>query len=113
MVVWTHVLLAGVWGGLVALERGAFLQAMFSRPLVAATVTGVLLEDVSSGVFVGLVFELFYLSGVSLGGARPEHETLPAVTAAALSAAISNASGAPGSPAMWTLGILLCAPLGR
>ncbi len=113
MIVWTHVLLAGVWGGLLALERSAFLQAMFSRPLVAATGTGLLLEDLPSGIFVGLVFELFYLSGVSLGGARPEHETLPAVTATAAAAAIANSSGGPGTPAMWTLGILLCAPLGR
>ena len=82
MIVWTHVLLAGVWGGLLALERSAFLQAMFSRPLVAATGTGLLLEDLPSGIFVGLVFELFYLGGVSLGGARPEHETLPAVSGA-------------------------------
>ncbi len=113
MVTWTHVLLAGVWGGLLALERGAFLQAMFSRPLVAATGTGLLLDDLPSGIFVGLVFELFYLGGVSLGGARPDHETLPAVTAAAASAAIANASGVPGTAAMWTLGILCCAPLGR
>lgn len=113
MIVWTHVLLAGVWGGLLALERSAFLQAMFSRPLVAATGTGLLLEDLPSGIFVGLVFELFYLSGVSLGGARPEHETLPAVTATAAAAAIANSSGGHGTPAMWTLGILLCAPLGR
>ncbi|HEY0093487.1 MAG TPA: PTS mannose transporter subunit IID, partial [Archangium sp.] len=35
---WAQVALAGVWGGLVAVERKAFLQAMFSRPLVAATV---------------------------------------------------------------------------
>jgi mannose/fructose/N-acetylgalactosamine-specific phosphotransferase system component IIC len=100
MVIWTHVLLAGVWGGLLALERSAFLQAMFSRPLVAAT-------------GVGLVFELFYLGGVSLGGARPEHETLPSVTAAAMSAALANAAGGESTPAMWTLGILICAPLGR
>ncbi|MBS1148399.1 MAG: mannose component [Myxococcaceae bacterium] len=113
MIVWSHVLLAGLWGGLLALERSAFLQAMFSRPLVAATGTGLLLEDLPSGIFVGLVFELFYLGGVSLGGSRPEHETLPAVTAAAAAAAIANASGGPGTPAMWTLGILLCAPLGR
>jgi mannose/fructose/N-acetylgalactosamine-specific phosphotransferase system component IIC len=113
MVVWTHVTLAGLWGGLLALERSAFLQAMFSRPLVAATGTGLLLEDLPSGVFVGLVFELFYLSGVSLGGARPEHETLPAITATAASAAIANASGTEGTPALWTLGILLFAPMGR
>ena len=108
-----HVVLAGLWGGLLSLERGAFLQAMVSRPLVAAAGTGLLLGDVSSGIFVGLVFELFYLNGVSLGGARPEHETLPAVAAAAVSAALANASGADGTPALWTLGILLCAPLGR
>lgn len=113
MIIWTHVLLAGVWGGLLALERSAFLQAMFSRPLVAATSTGLLLEDLPSGIFVGLVFELFYLSGVSLGGDRPEHETLPSVAATAVAAAIANTSGGGGTPAMWTLGILVCAPLGR
>ena len=113
MVVWTHVLLAGLWGGLLALERSAFLQAMISRPLVAATGTGLLLDDLPSGVFVGLVFELFYLSGVSLGGSRPEHETLPAVTAAAASAAFANATSGDGTPAMWTMGILLFAPMGR
>lgn len=113
MIVWTHVLFAGVWGGLLALERGAFLQAMISRPLVAATGTGLLLDELPTGVFIGLVFELFYLSGASLGGARPEHETLPAVTATAAAAAIANSSGGGGTPAMWTLGILLCAPLGR
>lgn len=113
MVVFMHVLMVGLWGGLLALERGAFLQAMFSRPLVAATGTGLLLNDLSSGVFVGLVFELFYLSGASLGGSRPDHETLPAITAAAASAAIANASGGPGTPTMWTLGILLFAPMGR
>jgi len=32
------------------LERRAFLQAMFSRPLAAATGTGLLLEDLSAGV---------------------------------------------------------------
>lgn len=113
MVVWTHVVLAGLWGGLLALERTAFLQAMISRPLVAATGTGFLLGDLPSGVFVGLVFELFYLSGASLGGARPEHETLPAVTAAAASAAFANATAGTGTPAMWTMGILLFAPMGR
>src|SRR6185436_3844089 len=47
-----HLALAGVWGGLLALERRAFLQAMFSRPLVAAVGAGMLLEDASSGLFV-------------------------------------------------------------
>jgi len=109
---WTHAAWAGLWGGLLALERNAFLQAMFSRPLVAAVGTGLLLEDVHSGLFVGLFFELFHLGGASLGGARPDYEMLPAVTATAASAAMANASGSTGTPALWTLGILLFAPMG-
>lgn len=109
---WVHAGYAGLWGGLLALERNAFLQAMFSRPLVAATGAGLLLDDLHSGLFVGLFFELFHLGGASLGGARPDYETLPAVTATAASAAMANASGAAGTPALWTLGILLFAPMG-
>ncbi len=96
-----------------ALERRAFLQAMFSRPLVAATVEGLLLGDVWSGLYVGLVFELFFLGGASLGGAHPDHDTLPAVSAAAMAAAMGISSGAEATPAMWALSILICAPFGR
>ncbi len=109
---WSHFALAGLWGGLLALERNAFLQAMFSRPLVAATGAGLLLMDMHSGLFVGLFFELFHLGGASLGGARQDHEMLPAVTATAAAAAMANASGAASTPALWTLGILLFAPMG-
>ena len=41
MVLAWQCLVAFIWGGLMALERKAFLQAMFSRPLVAATVMGI------------------------------------------------------------------------
>src|SRR5687767_13756167 len=101
-----HVALAGLWGGLLALERRAFLQAMLSRPLVAATSTGLILEDLSSGVFIGLVFELFYLGSASLGGSHPEHELLPAVTATGAAAALAHSAGAHGTPAIWAIAIL-------
>jgi PTS system mannose-specific IIC component len=107
-----HLALAGVWGGLLALERRAFLQAMFSRPLVAAVGAGLLLEDASSGLFVGLAFELYYLGGASLGGAHPDHETLPAVAAASFAACLSAPTMSDGTPAMWSLGIILFAPFG-
>jgi PTS system mannose-specific IIC component len=106
-------LLAGLWGGLMALERRAFLQAMISRPLVAATVTGLLLDDLNGGVAVGVVFELFYLGAISLGGAQPDHETLPAVAAASLVSTMGNALGGDSTPAMWAFAILLFAPTGR
>src|SRR5712692_6933069 len=102
MVIWWHVALAGLWGGLLALERRAFLQAMFSRPLVAAAGAGLLLEDVSSGIFVGALFELYYLGGASLGGAHADHETLPAVAATCFAACLSESALSDGTPAIWT-----------
>jgi PTS system mannose-specific IIC component len=104
--------LAGLWGGLLALERRAFLQAMFSRPLVAATGAGLLLQDAESGLFVGLVFELYYLGAASLGGVHSDHETLPAVAAAAFASCMAQVANGPGTPAMWSLAILVFAPLG-
>lgn len=110
---WTQVLLTSVWGGLLALERRAFLQAMISRPLVAGTVTGALLSDVEAGLGVGVVFELLHLGGASLGGAHADHDTLPAVAGASLAASGALQSGNPSSPAQWAFAILLCAPFGR
>ena len=107
-----HLSLAGLWGGLLSLERRAFLQAMFSRPLVAATGVGLLLEDPESGLYVGLVFELYHLGAASLGGIHQDHETLPAVAGAAFACCMAAASRGPGTPAIWSLAIIFAAPLG-
>jgi mannose/fructose/N-acetylgalactosamine-specific phosphotransferase system component IIC len=109
---WTHALLSGLWGGLMALERRAFLQAMVSRPLVAGTVTGLLLMDPAAGLYVGLVFELLHLGGVSMGVAQADHETLPAVAGAGLAAQMGHAAGSHATPAMWAVAILVCLPSG-
>ncbi len=69
MGVWTFVAIAALWGGLLALERTAVLQAMLSRPLAAAVGVGFLLQDIPSGLAVGFFFELFYLGGASLAAA--------------------------------------------
>jgi mannose/fructose/N-acetylgalactosamine-specific phosphotransferase system component IIC len=112
---WIHVAVAGGFGGLLALERRAFLQAMLSRPLLAATLTGALVDDVMSGLFVGMVLELFHLGSASLGAAVPDNDTLAATGTAAGAAAL--AAGLGGStPAIWSLALLLFAglgPLGR
>lgn len=107
-----HLSLAGLWGGLLALERRAFLQAMFSRPLVAATGTGLLLDDAESGLYVGLVFELYHLGAASLGGVHQDHETLPAVAGASFACCMAAAAHGPGTPAIWSLAIIIAAPLG-
>lgn len=108
-----QVVLTSVWGGLMALERRAFLQAMLSRPFVAATVIGLLLDDVLAGLFVGVVFELLHLGGASLGGAHADHDTLPAVAGAAMAAGMGQGAGSDSTPAMWAFSILVVAPFGR
>jgi len=113
---WAQVAWAFGWGGLCAVERRGFLQAMVSRPLVAGTGTGLLLGDVQAGLYVGLLFELYYLGAASLGASRPENDTLAATAGAAFAAGLARANGAPSVPAVWSLGVLACAgmgPLGR
>lgn len=110
---WTLVALAGVWGGLVAVERKAFLQAMFSRPLVAATGMGLLLNDVPSGLFVGMLLELFHLGTANLGASLPDNDTLSATGTSAAAATMAAATGAGSTPALWSLAVLLFVGLGR
>jgi mannose/fructose/N-acetylgalactosamine-specific phosphotransferase system component IIC len=110
---WTLVALAGLWGGLVAVERKAFLQAMFSRPLVAATAMGALLNDVASGLFIGMLLELFHLGTANLGASLPDNDTLSATGTSAAAATMAAATGAGSTPALWSLAVLLFVGLGR
>ncbi|MCI0670820.1 MAG: PTS sugar transporter subunit IIC [Myxococcaceae bacterium] len=113
MVGWLQVAVAGLFGGLLAVERRAFLQAMASRPLVAGTGMGLLLGDVTTGLFVGLLLELFHLGGAALGAALPEHDTFAATaTSAAAVALVKGAEGVP-PPALWSLAVVLFAWTGR
>ena len=88
---WLHVAMAGAWGALVGLERRAFLQAMFCRPLVAATGMGLLLGQTQTGLYLGMVLELFYLGTANLGAALPENDTLAASGTAAAAATMAAA----------------------
>jgi PTS system mannose-specific IIC component len=110
---WFEPLMTGIVGGLMALERRAFLQAMLSRPIVAGVATGLLLGDGAAGLFIGLVFELLHLGSASLGGAHPEHEMLPSIASTAFACTMGREHGSDSTPAMWALSILLFAPLGR
>ena len=90
---WTQVLLAFLWGGFVSVERKAFLQAMISRPLASATVMGLLLGDLRSGLFIGMLLELFYLGTANLGASLPENDTVSATGTAAAAATMAAAHG--------------------
>jgi len=77
-----------LWGALVGLDATAFPQAMISRPLVAATLTGLLLGRPLEGAVLGAILETFALPILPIGAARyPETGTAAVAATAAYAAA--------------------------
>lgn len=80
MISWLAV---AVVGALVGLDSTAFPQAMFSRPLVAATLGGLAFGRPLQGLLVGAVLEIFALIILPVGAARYPEAGTGAVAAAA------------------------------
>lgn len=96
-------------GGLLALDRTAFLQSMVSRPLVACTLAGAILGETPLGLRCGILLELLWLMDLPVGASVPPDESLAALLAAAY------ASFTPGDwalPARAALGVLVALPFG-
>jgi mannose/fructose/N-acetylgalactosamine-specific phosphotransferase system component IIC len=93
-----------VWGTLVGVDLVSVAQTMIARPLVAGTVAGVLVGDVSTGVTLGLVFELYQFDILPVGATRyPEYG--PATVAAM--ALVHWSGGGPTLGLGVALGLLL------
>jgi PTS system mannose-specific IIC component len=88
-----RLLLATLVGGLLTVERKAFLQAALSRPLVASALLGACLGNVPAGLLVGAPLELLFLGTANLGASIADHETLAACAVAAASAAAAHSRG--------------------
>jgi len=74
------------WGVMAGIDLVSVLQVMVARPLVSATVAGVILGEPASGVLVGMLLELYALEVLPVGGARyPDYG--PAAVAATVAAA--------------------------
>lgn len=92
------ILLVLVWGTVVGLDLVSMPQAMLARPIVAGTVTGLLLGDAETGLRLGALVELFALDVLPIGASRYPDYGPPTVIAVA---------GAAQLPAPWheTLGV--------
>jgi PTS system mannose-specific IIC component len=90
---WKILLIAST-GGLMCLDR-IVLQAMISRPVVAGTLTGWMLGDPATGLFVGAMMELFWIDHLPIGTYIPPNETM--VTILAVSAVVLNGPGPSGT----------------
>lgn len=88
MIQWLAV---AVLGALVGLDSTAFPQVMFSRPLVAGALGGLVFGRPFEGLVVGAVLEIFALVILPVGAARYPEAGTGAVAAAA---ALAHAGGA-------------------
>lgn len=80
-----------VWGTLVGVDLVSLPQMMIARPIVAGTVAGAILGDVSTGLQLGVVFELMQYDILPVGAVRyPEYgpATIAAVATAHASAGV-------------------------
>lgn len=81
-------------GGVLGLDFVSFPQAMVSRPLVAATLAGVLVGAPAAGLTAGVSLELLALGTLPFGAARYPEWGSAAVVGGALHAAWAPAPGA-------------------
>lgn len=59
-----------VWGTIVGVDLVSFPQAMLNRPIVAASVAGLLVGDLEAGLRVGMLLECFALDVIPIGATR-------------------------------------------
>ena len=64
------ILILSLVGGVLGLDTVSFPQAMLSRPIVGATLTGAILGDPWSGLLVGATLEMFAVETLPFGASR-------------------------------------------
>jgi PTS system mannose-specific IIC component len=82
-------------GGVLGLDVVSFPQAMISRPLVAATIAGILVGQPKSGLLIGAALELIALETLPFGASRyPEWGSAAVVGGAIFSSYPEHPPGA-------------------
>lgn len=96
-------------GALLGLDVVSFPQAMISRPIVAATLGGVLIGQAPAGLLIGVVLELIALDTLPFGASRYPEWGSAGVVGGALFAA--QPPGMPGALPVSLLAALLTASI--
>ena len=94
------------------LDRVAFLQSMFSRPIVAAPLTGWVLGNPMVGLEIGVLLELLWLGRLPVGASIPPDDTQVAIGATVLSLSMEQLLGMSGMPVV-ILCVMTAIPLGK
>jgi len=88
-----EILLASIWGGIVAMDTTAALQLMISHPLVSCSVIGILLGNFPLGFFIGILLELPWLYEMPIGTARFAEGNVGSTAAAAVAIHLVDETG--------------------
>lgn len=105
-----HLFTIALLGAIIGLDVVSFPQAMISRPIVAATITGLVLGNAAGGLLVGATLELIALETLPVGASRYPEWGSAAVVGGALFALRPSPSA--GALAVAVLGALATAWVG-
>ena len=106
----TKIILLSFCGGLLCLDR-VFIQAMISRPIVIAPITGLILNNPYAGLIIGAMIEMFWIDRIPIGIYIPPNDSLVAVLATSVAILAGQKLGNV-SPEIIAFSILLFIPFG-
>lgn len=95
---------------MLCLDR-VLIQAMLTRPVVAAPLIGLILDDPYTGLVVGALLELFWIDRVPIGAYIPPNDTLAAILISA-STIMAGQNLGELPPSLIGLAVLILLPLG-
>jgi mannose/fructose/N-acetylgalactosamine-specific phosphotransferase system component IIC len=98
---WWQVLPLAVLGAVLGMDVVSFPQAMISRPIVASTLAGMMLDQPVRGLVMGAALEFFALESMPFGASRYPEWGSASVVGGALFAMTPD-----GTPAAMTLAAL-------
>ncbi len=86
-------LLLTLLGGLLALDGTALGQVMVSRPLIAGVLTGWVVGDAGTGLLIGGLLEIYFISIFPIGGSEFPEGGPAALVAVAAGASVAGPPG--------------------
>jgi PTS system mannose-specific IIC component len=105
------VIIASLLGAILCLDR-VCVQAMLSRPIVAAPILGFVFNDPLTGLAAGAFMELIWIDRLPIGTYIPPNESLVAVLITGATILAGQSLGHT-SRELLALSVLLYLPLGR
>ncbi|MFW6134655.1 MAG: PTS sugar transporter subunit IIC [Elusimicrobiota bacterium] len=79
-----NILIVSLLGGIITSDSIALGEFMISRPIFCGPLIGLLFGDITTGLYVGMILELIWLTILPLGNSVPPDSTVVTISAAFL-----------------------------